>query len=81
MYRCICDLVVVIVAFIHDEREIEVHCAAMGVKSLLYLHCNYFMNLFETFPFSFNSSLPTIKLKSGVKPLVIKAWISVPNSV
>ena len=59
MYRCICDLVVVIVAFIHDEREIEVHCAVMSVKLLLYLHCNYYMILFETYLYSFNSSLPS----------------------
>ena len=26
MYTCIQDLVVVVVAFIHDEHEIEVHC-------------------------------------------------------
>ena len=70
MYTCIRNLVVVVVAFIHDEHEIEVHCAAKGVKSLLYLHCNYYMILFETFLYSFNSSLPTIKLKS-VKPLVM----------
>ena len=72
MYTCILDLVVVVVAFIDaDKHEIEVHwCAAMGVKSLLYLHCNYYMTLFETFLYSFNSSLPTIKLKS-VKPLVM----------
>jgi len=72
MYTCIRNLVVVIVAlFIHDGHEIEVHsCTAMGVKSLLYLHCNYYMNLFETFLYSFNSSLPSIKLKS-VKPLVM----------
>ena len=48
MYTCIRDLVVVIVAFIHDEHEVEVHCAEMGVESLLYLHCNYYMILFET---------------------------------
>ena len=70
MYTCISDLIVVIIAFIHDKHEIEVHCTAMGVKSLLYLHCNYYMILFETFLYSFNSSLPTIKLKS-VKPLVM----------
>ena len=70
MYTCIRDLVVVIFVFIHDENEIEVHCAAIGLKSLLYLHCNFYMILFETFLYSFNSSLPTIKLKS-VKPLVI----------
>jgi hypothetical protein len=28
-----------------DEHEIEVHCAAMGMKSLFYLHCNYYMTL------------------------------------
>jgi len=28
MYTCIRNLVVTIVAFIHDEHEIEVHCAA-----------------------------------------------------
>ena len=78
MYTYIRNLVVVIVAFIHDEHEIEVHCAAMGVKLLLYLHCNFYMILFETFLYSFNSSLPTIKLKS-VKPLVMWAWISMPN--
>jgi len=72
MYTCIlCNLAVVVVAFIHDEHEkIEVHCAAMGVKLLLYLHCNFYMILFETFLYSFSSSLPTIKLKS-VKPLVM----------
>ena len=70
MYTCIRNLVVVIVAFIHDEHEIEVRFTAMGVKLLLYLHCNYYMTLFETFLYSFNSSLPTIKLKS-VKPLVM----------
>ena len=43
MYTCIRNLVVVIIALFiqHDKHEIEVHCAAMGVKSLLYLHCNY----------------------------------------
>ena len=70
MYTCISDLIVVIIAFIPDKHEIEVHCTAMGVKSLLYLHCNYYMILFETFLYSFNSSLPTIKLK-GVTPLVM----------
>ena len=45
MCTCIHDLVVDIVAFIHDEHEIEVHCAAMGVNLLLSLHCNYYMKL------------------------------------
>ena len=63
MYTCIRDLVVVVVAFTHHEHEIEVHCAVMGVKSLFYLHCNYYMILFETFLYSFHSSLLTIKLK------------------
>ena len=74
MYTCIRDLVVVVVAFIHDKHEIEV-----GVKSLFYLHCNYCMTFFETFLYSFNSSLPTIKLKT-VKPLVIEAWICAHNT-
>jgi hypothetical protein len=73
MYTCIHNLLAVhVVAFIHDKHEIKVHCTVMGVKSLLYLHCNYCMILFETFQYSFNSSLPTIKLKN-VKPLVMKA--------
>ena len=46
MYTCIHDLVVVIVAFIHDEHEIEVHCAAMGVKSLLYLQYDLISDIF-----------------------------------
>ena len=63
MYTCIRNLVVLVV-FINDKHEIEVYCTAMGVKSLLYLHCNYYMNLFEKLMCSFSSSLPTIKLKS-----------------
>ncbi len=67
MYACIRDLVVVAVAFIRDEHEIEVHCTAMVVKSLLYRHRNYYLTLFEipvpVFLFSFNSSLLTIKLQ------------------
>ena len=61
------NLVVVMVEFIHDELEIEVHCTAMVVKSLLYRHRNYYLTLFErpvpVFLFSFNSSLLTIKLQ------------------
>ena len=34
MYTCNRDLVVVVVAFIHDKHESEVHCTVMGVKSL-----------------------------------------------
>jgi len=70
MYTCIRDLVVVVVAIIHDEHEIGVLCAAMGVKSLLHLHCNFYMILYETFLYNFNSSLLGVKLKS-VKPLVM----------
>ena len=71
MYICIRDLVVVVVAFIHDKHEIEVNCAAIGVKSLLYLHGNYYLTIFQTVLYSLNSSLPIIKLKSRVKPLVM----------
>ena len=41
MYSWNHDLVVVVIGFIHDKHEIEVHFAAMGVKLWLYLHCNY----------------------------------------
>ena len=60
MYTCICDLVVVVVVFIHDKHEIKVHCAAMGVKLLLYLHCNYLRHSCTVS----TPALPTIKLKS-----------------
>ena len=38
MYTRIHNLVVVVVAFIHDEHEIEAHCVMVVVSSLQLLH-------------------------------------------